>query len=167
MEDFSYGGRRGDISGSTAAGESIRVDQFSGRFVWVDYSAPWCGPCVRQASIMRKVEHAYAGKAVFLTAIISENDPRTPATEHTARRWASQFKLDPAHVIASEENARYIPTHIVFSPMGQTLYFKSGVHSETEIRAQLDHAIRVWDNWYAENKNSMSVMLGEIGSVGE
>jgi thiol-disulfide isomerase/thioredoxin len=167
MEDFSYGGRRGGHYGPNATGETVGLDQFAGRFVWVDYSAPWCGPCVRQAPIVRKVEHDYAGKAVFLTVITSERDPRSPATTHTAQRWANQHKLDPTHVIASDEGARYIPTHIVFSPMGQTLYFKSGVHSETQIRAQMDHAIRTWDRWYAENKNSVSVMLGEIGNAGE
>jgi len=163
MADFSYGGRRGEMYGPTASGETFDLAQFRGRFVWVDYSAPWCGPCNGQAPVIQKLERTYEGEVVFLTLLQSDRDPRTPASERTARQWASQYRLEPAHVAASEEGARFVPTHILFSPLGQTLYTKAGLHTENHVRTSLDRAMRRYRAWYAENENSLSVMLGEIG----
>ena len=111
----------------------------------------------------RTYEHVYDGKVVFLTVLTSDGKPGNRANRSTAQRWAKQFRLDPDRVIAGDEWTRVIPTHIVFSPLGQTLYFKTGLHSEAQIRSTLGKAIREWEPWYAENKNSMSVLLSEIG----
>jgi len=167
MEDFSYMGRRGVPYGPSATGESLDLAAFKGKYIWVDYSAPWCGPCVSQAPTIRQLEHAYEGKVVFLTVLVSDASPRTPATRSTARLWAARHKLDEAHVAAGREAVRYIPTHILFSPMGQTLFRKSGVFSEAQIRSTIEGQMGSWDKWYADNKNSTAVMLGEIGDLGE
>jgi thiol-disulfide isomerase/thioredoxin len=163
MADFSYGGRKGRAYGPSATGEAVDLSQYRGRFVWVDFSAPWCGPCNGQAPALQKLEQTYAGKVVFLTLLQSDRDPRAPATERTARLWSSRYRLDPAHVAASTEGQRTVPTHIVFSPLGQTLYMKAGLHTEAHARSCLERVMRHWTEWYAENENSLSVMLGEIG----
>ena len=133
------------------------------RFVWVDYSAPWCGPCVRQAPIIRKLEKTLGDEVTFLTVIVSDQAPTKPSTRMTARVWAEQHNLDPNHVIAGREGLRFIPTHIVFSPLGQTLEFKSGMLSDAQIRETFMRVKSKYNGWYAENKNSTSVLLGEIG----
>jgi thiol-disulfide isomerase/thioredoxin len=167
LDDFSYMARRGVPYGPTATGESLDLAAFKGKYVWVDYSAPWCGPCVSQAPTIRQLEHAYEGKVVFLTVLVSDSSPRNPATRNTARVWAAQHKLDEAHVAAGQERVRYIPTHILFSPMGQTLFRKSGVFSEGQIRSTIEGQMRVYAGWYDDNKDNLSVMLGEIGDLGE
>lgn len=167
MDDFSYMGRRGLPYGPSATGQSVDLAAFKGRFVWVDYSAPWCGPCVSQAPTIRSLEHAFDNDVVFLTVLVSDASPRNPATRATARVWAAQHRLDPGHVAAGREAVRYIPTHVLFSPMGQTLFRRSGVLSEGQIRSVIDRHRREWNDWYAENKNSVSVMLGEIGDAVE
>jgi thiol-disulfide isomerase/thioredoxin len=142
LDDFSYMGRRGVPYGPTATGESLDLAAFKGRYVWVDYSAPWCGPCVSQAPTIRRLEHAYNGRVVFLTVLVSDSSPRKPATRATARVWASQHQLEEAHVAAGREAVRYIPTHVLFSPMGQTLFRKSGVLSEGQIRSTIESEMR-------------------------
>ena len=163
MNDFSYGGRRTERLGTSASGETVELAQFAGRFVWIDYSAPWCGPCLRQAPIIRGLEHAFGNTVVFVTVMTSDNDPMTPPSRHTARVWAKRFHLDPDKVVAGREGQRFIPTHGVFSPLGQTLYWQAGLQSEGQIRITLQRLMREWDEWYEENKNSTSVLLSEIG----
>jgi len=167
LDDFSYMGRRGVPYGPSATGGTLDLAAFKGKYVWVDYSAPWCGPCVSQAPTIRKLEHAYNGNVVFLTVLVSDSSPRKPATRSTARVWAAQHKLDEAHVAAGRETVRYIPTHVLFSPMGQTLFRKSGVFSEAQIRSTIESEMRVYAGWYDDNKDDLSVMLGEIGDLGE
>lgn len=167
LDDFSYMGRRGVPYGPTATGQTLDLAAFKGKYVWVDYSAPWCGPCVSQAPTIRRLEHAYNGRVVFLTVLVSDSSPRNPATRATARVWASQHQLEAAHVAAGREAVRYIPTHVLFSPMGQTLFRKSGVFSEAQIRSTIESEMRVYAGWYDDNKDDLSVMLGEIGDLSE
>jgi hypothetical protein len=51
--------------------------------------------------------------------------------------------------------------------MGQTLFRKSGVLSEGQIRSTIESEMRVYAGWYDDNKDDLSVMLGEIGDLGE
>jgi len=163
MDDFSYAGHRDRGVGTSAAGDAVELSDFKGRFVWIDYSAPWCGPCVRQAPIIQRLEHAFGDRVVFVTVVTSDNEPMTPPTRFTARVWAKQFHLDPTRVVASPASPRFVPTHGLFSPLGQTLHWQSGLQSEPQIRATLTRLMGEWDRWYAENKNSPSVMMSEIG----
>jgi thiol-disulfide isomerase/thioredoxin len=163
MDDFSYGGRRDKSYGTSASGRQVGLADYSGRFVWVDYSAPWCGPCLRQAPTIQRLEHAYGDKVVFLTVLTSDDKPGAPSTRYTARRWAKQFRLDPDRVVAGSEWQRTIPQHAVFSPLGQTLYWQVGLHSDAQIRGTLQRLMRDWEQWHADNKGSLSVLLSEIG----
>lgn len=162
MNDFSYGGRRDKVIGTSASGETVKLSQYSGKFVWVDFSAPWCGPCRRQASVIKNLESRYTDRVVFLTLMTSDNSPREPATVQTALAWAKQYGLDPRHVMTSSERTRVIPTHLVFSPAGQTLYFESGVHSESLIKSRLAGMMREWNTWRVDNEGSISVLLSDI-----
>jgi thiol-disulfide isomerase/thioredoxin len=167
MDDFSYAGRRDKQYGPSASSGTVRLADFKGQYVWIDFAAPWCAPCRQQASIMRSIEKAYPGKVVFLTMMTSDNSSSSPATEHTARQWANQYSLDPHHVLPTTEWARRIPQHILFSPLGQTLEWKIGLMRDVQIKATLASHMRDWNRWYAENKDSPSVIMSEIGDLGD
>jgi thiol-disulfide isomerase/thioredoxin len=162
MDDFSYAGRRGKSYGPSASGKTIQIADFKGRFVWIDYSAPWCGPCLRQARVIKQIEKAHGNKVVFITMMTSDHGPGRPATRQTARQWSKQFALEPDHVVPTDERHRTIPQHVVFSPLGQTLYWKVGLHNGAQIRSVLAEHMREWQSWYKENENSLSIMMSEI-----
>ena len=163
MDDFSYAGRRAKTYGPSASGETIRIADFKGRFVWIDYAAPWCGPCTQQSRVIHQLEKAYGDKVVFLTMLTSDASPSSPATRATARVWARKFGLDPTRVTPSPEWHRTIPQHVVFSPLGQTLDWKVGLLGNAQIRALLAEHMNAWQRWYKDNKNSPSVLMSEIG----
>jgi len=167
MTDFSYGGRISKEYGPSASGRNIEIADFKGRFVWIDFAAPWCPPCRRQAPIVRDLEKSYGNKVVFITMMTSDASWSAPATEYTARQWAKQYGLDPAHVTPTSERARTIPQHIIFSPLGQTLDWNIGLMTDIQIRSALAKQMREWNQWYTENKNTPSVLLSEIGDLGE
>ena len=130
--------------------------------MWVDYSAPWCAPCRRQAGIIKRLQKTFGNKVVFLTMMTSDASVNSSATPRTAEQWARQFGLDPASVIPTDEWARVIPQHVVFSPLGQTLDWQVGLRNEVQIKATVNKHMREWRRWYAENKDSPSVILSEI-----
>ncbi len=162
MDDFSYAGRRGKSYGPSASGKTIEMADFKGRFVWIDYSAPWCGPCLRQAGVIKQLEKSYGGKVVFITMMTSDHGVGKSATRQTAQQWSKQFGLDPDRVVPTDEWQRTIPQHVVFSPLGQTLYWKVGLLNDAQIRSVLGEHMSGWQSWYKENENSLSIMMSEI-----
>ena len=59
MDDYTYSGQRSDegcVYRVNGHGEEVCVADFEGRFVWADYAAPWCRPCVAQAKIIKALE---------------------------------------------------------------------------------------------------------------
>jgi thiol-disulfide isomerase/thioredoxin len=156
MDDLSYSGQVYDsscVQRLNALGDEVCVADFEGRFVWADYAAPWCKPCRAQAPAIKALEHKLEDRVVFLTVITSASvEFQSTPTQQTAKDWARQFKLDPAKVVvATDRWGMTIPTHILFSPTGQTLYRSKGYLSKGRIRAILAEHIRNWQNWSEED----------------
>ena len=72
------------------------------------------------------------------------------ATQQTASTWAGRFKLDPERVAVGRNAALTIPQHILYSPKGQTLYRREGLHTEDLIRATLAKHKKAWRDWSAQ-----------------
>ncbi len=75
MNDTSYSGQTTPdkkIFRVNGNGRNVCVDELEGYFVWADYSATWCKPCVSQARAVKQVEKKYSDEAVFLTVITSK-----------------------------------------------------------------------------------------------
>ena len=68
----------------------------------------------------------------------------TPSNRETAAEWARRYGLDPARVVAEGQSSRTVPQHALFSPMGQTLYRKTGQLSDDELAGVLDRHIGEW-----------------------
>jgi len=149
MTDTSYYDMRGKISRSNANGETVSLEDFAGQFIWSDYAAPWCGPCTPQTQAIKQVERSLDGDAVvFLTVMTSDmGGLGDPATQQTAARWASRFRLDPAHVLAADLTSMTIPKHILFSPEGHVLFEKTAPMKASEIDAVLDKHMDDWWAW--------------------
>jgi thiol-disulfide isomerase/thioredoxin len=165
MLDFSYANRRDKEYGPSANGHTLRMADYKGHFVWIDFAAPWCSPCQRQAPVIRNLEKDYGERIIFLTMMTTDASGRGPANTHTARQWARQHHLDPSRVVPTGERARTIPQHLLFSPLGQTLEWRIGLMSDADIRAVLAQHTREWNRWYQENKDSPSVIMSEIGDL--
>ena len=147
LSDHSYFMARGKARIS-ASGEQVRLEQFDGRFVWAEYSAPWCAPCKQQAAAIRDVESSSGDDVIFLTIMTSEmGGYGHPATRTTAQNWASQHNLNPRRVVAADLTAIEIPRHILYSPQGQMLYITTGFLSAAQIQDVIEERSADWNTW--------------------
>jgi thiol-disulfide isomerase/thioredoxin len=148
MTDLSYNGQREDVQRPNAHGKPVALEQFAGRFVWTDYAAPWCGPCLAQTRNILSVERSLEEEVVFLTIMTSEmRGYGHPATPKTATRWADRFGLEPERVLADDLATMTIPKHRLFSPDGQLLFEKTGLMSADRILATLTRYMNDWREW--------------------
>lgn len=138
----SYLQRRGQEPRPNALGEPVRFEDFAGRFLWVEYAAPWCGPCDRQAGEAKAFKlRAPQGELSLLTVMTSEmGGYGHPATIATAKAWAQKHGLPAAAVLAADLTHKTVPEHILFSPEGHTLFIRQGLLSAEEMeRLFLEH----------------------------
>lgn len=146
--DVSYSGGRGKVYGPNALGQPVGADRFEGRFLFVEYAAPWCSSSGPQAVSFRNLTSRgrFAGReVVFLTVMTGGEEALTPSTRETAAEWARRYSLDPARVVAEGQSSRTIPQHALFSPTGQTLYRSEGQLSEEQMEALLVRHIGEWN----------------------
>src|SRR5213592_4972457 len=124
MNDRSYAGQvspSGVTRRVNAGGNMVAIEEFRGHFVWADYAAPWCQPCIPQAQAIKQVETSLGERVVFLTVMTSASEEYASIPDRqTAKAWANRFGLNPERVVAATNLwAWTIPTHILFSPEGQ------------------------------------------------
>ncbi len=50
-------------------GGNTSLDDFKGKFVYVDVWATWCGPCKAEIPYLKEIEHKYKGKNIEIVSI--------------------------------------------------------------------------------------------------
>lgn len=162
MTNTSYYGQRGSVSRPNARGEMVAYEQFAGQFIWADYAAPWCQPCVPQTQDVNAVDNSYGPEVVFITVMTSDmGGYGDPATVATASSWASRFGLDPGRVLAADLTAMTIPKNLLFSPEGHLLFEKTGQMRAAEIRDVLNSYMADWREWKENSKVADWMRFGD------
>jgi thiol-disulfide isomerase/thioredoxin len=155
MSDTTYSMGHTPSPRPSASGKKVLMSQFKGKFVWADYSAPWCDPCVQQAPIIRSFEDRKERDTVFVTIMTSNSQTYDDhATVQTAKAWADRFKLNPDHVVAAKLWHKTIPEHRFFSPEGHTLFVHVGFLSADQIKGVMDICKRDWNAWKKTGKRA-------------
>ena len=66
-------------------GETASLDDFKGKFLYLDIWATWCGPCVREIPYLKALEKKYHGKNIEFVSISID--------KHTSReKWKTMIK---------------------------------------------------------------------------
>lgn len=152
MTDLSYGGLvtpGAEVRRLNANGSAVSMNQFAGRFVWADYAAPWCQPCVSQSQAIAALEKSNSSKIIYLTVLTSKSAKYNDVPDvSSAKSWARRFGLEGDRVlVATNLWSGTIPHHILFSPDGQMLYKSTGVLSGAQIQSTASRFIKDWTAW--------------------
>ncbi len=148
MSDTSYAGAREKVR-PNALGEDVQYSDYDGYFVWADYSAPWCHPCVSQATVIKKLSSEFEKEDVYFVTVITSSKPNPDAggTVADAKAWASRFGLAPEDVLAADLWFKTVPEHYLYSPSGQVLFHTVGMIPASRIRETLKSRMADWKAW--------------------
>jgi thiol-disulfide isomerase/thioredoxin len=123
--------------GVSLAGEVLGMCDFPGEYVWVTYSAPWCGTSAQQMPHASRASRRFSDDARFIHVVSGGSQPLTAATPAEVRRWASRFSLRSVETVGEGEGYRVLPQHALVGPDGQTWYRYIGVLTDDQIGAIL------------------------------
>ena len=57
------------------SGDSLTMDDFKGRYVYIDVWATWCGPCLRELPSLEKLQEDFKDKNVTFMSVSIDNTP--------------------------------------------------------------------------------------------
>jgi thiol-disulfide isomerase/thioredoxin len=127
-----------DLAGRTG---SIKLNDFKGKAVYLDFWASWCGPCKQSFPWMNEMQSKYASKGFQIVAINVDqkiNEANAFLKDNPAK-FAVAF--DPSGKMPLTYAIKGMPTSFLIGPDGKVLSVHSGFRPEQ--RDELERQIKL------------------------
>jgi thiol-disulfide isomerase/thioredoxin len=125
LELLSAGTPAPDFTANDRDGNPVRLSDFNGKVVVLDFWATWCGPCVASMPETNAVAKKYAGRGLVVLGVNVWDEPDAFKSwlPQNARYDAIRFLLDPngkngKDVAKNLYNVSGIPTQYVIDKQG-------------------------------------------------
>lgn len=125
------------------AGGTSSLDDFKGKYIFIDVWATWCGPCVHEFPYLDTLENAYKGKNIqFVTISID-----TKANKQKWREFVKEKDLDGVQLLADNAfespfikayNINGIPRFLIIDPKGNIVSNNAPRPSDPKLKELLD-----------------------------
>lgn len=126
-----------DFALTSVDGESVKLSDYQGKVVLVNFWATWCGPCVVETPALVRIYNKYKSKgfAVVGVALQSEED----GVKDFVKRYRVPYAI--ARDTSSEIGLRYqvfaLPSSFLFSPEGKVKRAFTGFVTEETLEKEL------------------------------
>jgi thiol-disulfide isomerase/thioredoxin len=120
MRDLAVGQPAPDIIGEDLAGQPMKLSEFRGRVVVVNFWATWCGPCMALVPHERELVKRLAGKPFILVGVNGdeERDKARQAEKREKMTWRSWWDGGKEGATANRWNVRGWPAIYVIDRQG-------------------------------------------------
>jgi cytochrome c biogenesis protein CcmG/thiol:disulfide interchange protein DsbE len=123
-------------------GGPVRLSDFAGKAVLLEFWASWCGPCREQGPIVDRVAQSLSGRGLVALGIVSGDEP------DDARRFLAAHPLGyPSVVDEQREAARAfgvnaLPTLVALDRSGRVVAVRRQLVREAELRGIAEAALK-------------------------
>jgi thiol-disulfide isomerase/thioredoxin len=124
---------------STLDGKKVRLDDFKGKPVLLDFWATWCLPCRESTPLIEKIGSAFSSKGL-VTMAVDYGEEASVVRGYLAHNPSSLTNLvDPGNTVAALYHVNSVPRFILISKEGKVVYQSDGFgdDSEASLRAAL------------------------------
>lgn len=118
----------------------VKLSDFKGKTVYVDFWASWCGPCRQSFPWMNELQAKYAGQGLSVIAI--NLDVRSADAQKFLVAVPHEFTIafDPKGQTPRQYGVKGMPTSFLVGKDGRVLFQHTGFHSDK--RDELEQKIR-------------------------
>ena len=119
---------------------AVRLADFKGKLVYLDFWASWCGPCKQSFPWMNELQARYREQGLRVVGV--NVDKQRADADRFLARVPAQFALafDAAGQAPRSYGVKAMPTSVLIDPSGRILEIHSGFSEEE--RAERERKIR-------------------------
>jgi peroxiredoxin len=116
-------------------GRLVRLSQFKGKVVLVNFWATWCAPCKQELPHLNRLYKELKDEGFEVLAISTDSPQTISQVGRLARRWAVTTLLDPEGRVVAQLNPRGIaPYTLLIDAQGRAAFEHDGYHSGDEVK---------------------------------
>jgi peroxiredoxin len=118
LEHLTPGAVAPEIVGVDVDGHELRLSEFRGKMVVLNFWGSWCRPCIQKLDELRVISERYGDNVVVLGVMTDSPESARPAIQQHQvrfRNWIDGIERGP---IASQWNVKAWPTVYVIDPLG-------------------------------------------------
>jgi cytochrome c biogenesis protein CcmG/thiol:disulfide interchange protein DsbE len=124
---------------------AVKLSDYAGKTVYLDFWASWCGPCKQSFPWMNDMHARYAAQGLRVVAI--NVDQKADDAQAFLRKTPAQFALafDPAGRTPKAYAIKAMPTSVLIGPDGKVLSVHSGFkdNDRNALELQIRQALRL------------------------
>ena len=144
---LSKGDTSPEFNYETVDGEMVSLSDLKGKYVYIDVWATWCGPCIKQAPYLKKLEERYHDKnVVFVSISVDKKEVKDTWKQMIADKQLGGLQLfadksfDSAFMDAYAVHS--IPRFILIDPEGKIVDTEAPRPSFDKTRDLLDELLK-------------------------
>lgn len=150
-ESFEVKKLNGSVSPSFAyentEGKLVKLEDFKGKYIYVDVWATWCGPCRAEIPHLKKTEEAYHGKNIEFVSISVD----VMKDKEKWKKFVAEKQLGGVQVLADKDwksdfvtgyKINGIPRFILIGPEGKIVNADAPRPSSPELAKLLDSLVK-------------------------
>lgn len=118
-------------------GATIRLSQFKGRPVWINFWASWCAPCRAEFPDMDEVYKRHQANGLVLLAVSFQERPEDVIAYLERAQPSFTIGIDPPGAVASQYRVLGLPTHIFVDAEGIIRDIRVGPMNQQLMREKL------------------------------
>jgi peroxiredoxin len=109
------------------SGEIVKLEQFRGDYILLNFWATWCPPCVKEMPSMERLQQKFKDKGIRVVAISLDKEPQAKVAAFVARLNLSfPILLDPDGIVSDPYGANALPSTFILNPDGRVIAAAKG-----------------------------------------
>ena len=131
-----------DFQLRTLTGETVKLSDFRGRPVVINFWASWCGPCKAEMPLLSKTYNELKDQGLVILAVDVQELEAVVEKYVKDNNLPFTILLDRNGEIANLYRARGLPTTYFVDPEGKVQSWQVGTLTQTTLRRHLDRIMR-------------------------
>ncbi len=108
-------------------GDTVRLEQFRGDYILLNFWATWCPPCVKEMPSMERLQQHFKGKGIQIVAVSLDKDQEEKVAIFAAKlNLTFPILLDPDGIASGPYGANALPSTFILDPEGQVVAAAKG-----------------------------------------
>jgi len=133
-----------DFTLKSRSGKNLRLSDYRGQVVMVNFWASWCGPCRQEMPILEKMFKRYSKLGFVILGVNTEQDSSKANAYLRDIKVSFPILYDTTSKVSKTYSVQAMPTTVIIDRNGKMRYLHAGYKSgyENDYKKQIKKLIR-------------------------